>query len=267
MALNHHENDLVHMVTTSFYKAVDHPYLKLFIGKPEVSVSYISSLLFLFRETDHLEEEIHDAVLTTLLVQTALDTHERINRHGLGSDRIRTERQLTVLAGDYYSALYYFILSRCKNSKLLHSLSLGIQNVNEAKMNIYHNESSRTEPDYEDLLTAYTGIADALAKSYNLHERSVTVKDFLLLTALFDEKKRYSQNQISLASRYIESRSQKRDQTATVDAGFEKLIDDLMDIFKRGDGHHGIFKEQHPLFFAEIHEQCNNCKTYAVEEG
>lgn len=267
MALNHHDSNLVHKVITSFNKAVDQPYLKQFLGRPEVSDSYISSLLFLFGDTDLREEDIHDAVLTTLLVQTALDTHERINRHGLGSERVRTERQLTVLAGDYYSALYYFILSRCKNSKLLHALSLGIQNVNEAKMSIYHSRDDGEGLGYRDLQTAYTGIAEALAKSYDLFDRSGAVTDFLLLRALLNEKKKYSQNQMSIASKYIESSTDIRKQGISVEAGFEELIDDILEQFSKGDAQYGNFQTQYPVFLNEIHEQRKYCNTYAVEEG
>ncbi|ADH99640.1 heptaprenyl diphosphate synthase component 1 [Salisediminibacterium selenitireducens] len=265
MALNHHDSNLVHKVITSFNKAVDQPYLKQFLGNPEVSDSYISSLLFLFGETDFQEEDIHDAVLTTLLVQTALDTHERINRHGLGRERIRTERQLTVLAGDYYSALYYFILSRCNNSKLLHALSLGIQNVNEAKMSIYQSKDTGDSLDYRDLQTAYTGIAEALAESYELVERTDTVKDYLLLRALLEEKKKYSHNQISIASRYIERSNGK--QGMSVEAGFDKLIDGILDLFIKGDAEYGTFQTHYPAYLNEIHEKRKYCNTYAMEEG
>ena len=68
------------------------------------------SFLFLFQLMDHLElsySEMQNYALSTMLIQIALDTHEHISNESVEEKN----RQLTVLAGDYFSGLYYKLLA------------------------------------------------------------------------------------------------------------------------------------------------------------
>ena len=79
-------------------------------------------------------------MLTIMLVQSALDTHELIPADN-DSEMSETEKQLSVLAGDYYSGLYYYLLSKNNNIELIQLLAEAIKEINEDKMNLYYNDA------------------------------------------------------------------------------------------------------------------------------
>src|SRR5699024_11828541 len=80
-------------------------------------------------------------ILTVMLVQCALDTHELVpvNNDSMLS---KTEKQLAVLAGDYYSGLYYALLAEHGQIRMIQILANAIKQINEYKMNIYYGEAN-----------------------------------------------------------------------------------------------------------------------------
>jgi len=115
---------------------VFHPYLIKYIETPVIDED---KLLILVSIMDRLElsyNELKNYAMTTMLIQIALDTHEHISNAAV--DEIN--RQLTVLAGDYYSGLYYKLLAESEDINMIKELSKGIKEVNEHKISVYQNE-------------------------------------------------------------------------------------------------------------------------------
>ncbi|AOM82800.1 heptaprenyl diphosphate synthase component 1 [Salisediminibacterium beveridgei] len=267
MVLKHQDVSFIQKVMSSFYKAVDHRYLKQFLGDPELHPNVISVLLYLFDDSEGEYEDIHDGILTSILVQKALDTHEQINQHGIGIENLRTKRQLTVLAGDYYSSLYYYILSRSKNELLMYHLSLGIQQVNEAKMVIYQHDKKARKPVFEDLRKVFTGIAESLAKAYDLTSRFTPVGDYLLLMALKDEEKRYHQEGNSLISAYIEKTMISSAEVKSIEEGFQSIREQLLLNLEQEIPDYAEFCAYIGMNSSEWGYHKSYCNSYAMEEG
>ncbi|SIS37126.1 heptaprenyl diphosphate synthase component 1 [Salimicrobium flavidum] len=137
-------NDLKSRIT--YYKEqisayAYHPYLSRYIKEPVIDEDKLISYIHLF---DHLSERkhIHDNyLLSVMFVQMALDTHDYVavdNREQEVNEVRR--RQLTVLAGDFYSGLYYHLLSLIDDLPFIQVLAKTIREVNEQKVRLYYGK-------------------------------------------------------------------------------------------------------------------------------
>ncbi|HZG77202.1 MAG TPA: heptaprenyl diphosphate synthase component 1 [Paenibacillus sp.] len=70
--------------------------------------------------------------LAVSLMQHGLDTHELVD--GKGETR---RRQMTVLAGDYFSSRFYQLLSQAESVQTIKLVSQAVCDVNRLKMNLY----------------------------------------------------------------------------------------------------------------------------------
>lgn len=113
--------------------ALHHPYLAKYIKQPELDEDKLLLVTALFHDKEWPEREANPCILATMFMQMALDTHEDVHEE----EQPLMVRQLTVLAGDYYSGLFYSILAKHSLSSFIPSLSEGIKEVNESKMALY----------------------------------------------------------------------------------------------------------------------------------
>ena len=68
-----------------------------------------------------------------------LDTHDDVSNTLEDENSMKT-RQFTILAGDYYSGLYYKVLAEVCNTEMIKKLSEGVKTINEHKVTIYHKK-------------------------------------------------------------------------------------------------------------------------------
>jgi heptaprenyl diphosphate synthase len=116
-----------------------HPYVMRHIDLPFVDEDKLLLLYSLLQSANLHIDEIQHYALTIMLVQIALDTHENVSNN-TGSEDSHTKRQITALAGDYYSGLYYYLLAERHNIALIRTLAEGIEEVNEEKIVLYQEE-------------------------------------------------------------------------------------------------------------------------------
>lgn len=132
-------------------KRLQHPYLMRYIEKPVIDEDKLLLTYIILKEKDLPEEELDNYAISTMLVQIALDTHERITSHEVTTDEDKKNRQLSVLAGDYYSSLYYYLLSEIKDLSMIRTLAQAIQEINENKMQYYKNDRQSIETSMENI--------------------------------------------------------------------------------------------------------------------
>ncbi|MDQ1909421.1 heptaprenyl diphosphate synthase component 1 [Paenibacillus sp. GD4] len=76
--------------------------------------------------------------LVTSLVQMGLDTHDMVSITNDSKEmKAARSRQLKVLAGDYFSSRFYYLLSHAGHIDLIGKLSQAICEANRLKMNMY----------------------------------------------------------------------------------------------------------------------------------
>src|SRR5699024_304570 len=117
------------------------PYVEKHIHKPFIDSDKMMFLADVYQHMDMKDTEKKQIIITVMLVQCALDTHELVlvNNDSMLSE---TEKQLAVLAGDYYSGLYYALLAEHGQIRMIQILANAIKQINEYKMNIYYEEAN-----------------------------------------------------------------------------------------------------------------------------
>lgn len=123
-------------------KSLFHPYLRENIEAPVIDEDKVLLLVSLLDGLGMMEKEIVHYSVTTMLLQIALDTHEHVRNSSPAEDPPSLKkRQLTVLAGTYYSGLFYKQLAGTGDIELITNLAAGVKEVNEHKISVYHKDS------------------------------------------------------------------------------------------------------------------------------
>ncbi|MDA8353537.1 MAG: heptaprenyl diphosphate synthase component 1 [Firmicutes bacterium] len=138
---------------------VRYPFMERYIHLQHIPQSFLRVLYLMLRSRSLPQDRIHLYCMTATLMQMGLSIHETVTtRRETHRDRIRS-RQLTVLAGDYMSSLFYKNLSTRGEVDGVAHLSKAICEINEAKMELYNlgNQSTFSWPDVLRLTKKISG--------------------------------------------------------------------------------------------------------------
>lgn len=170
-----------------------HPYLIKFIEAPYIDDDKILILILIM---DHLElsyKQIQNYALSTMLVQIALDTHDHISNISKMDEENADQsiRQLTVLAGDYYSGLYYKLLADSDDISIIRVLASGIKEVNEHKIFVYQKEFDGIDKLMTSIKIIESSLYTKLSDYFQVSFWNEIVSNFLFVKRLLIEKKQY----------------------------------------------------------------------------
>lgn len=143
----HTSNVEVEHLKRMIIKKLEHSYLDKYIKKPAIDQYKLTILYHTVDQTNLSESQKENYIITTMSVQTALDTHELVPilTQTNESNDTKTSRQLQVLAGDYFSSLYYLLLSETEEIKLIQTFATAVKEINELKMKRYYKEVNSFE--------------------------------------------------------------------------------------------------------------------------
>lgn len=114
-------------------KAVKQRTLEKFTEGPSVERERLFFLLLPFFDQNHWSADMEESAKTVSIVYAALHAHDQVKQDILATKK----QQLTVLAGDFYSGIYYQMLANANNIAMIQRLATAIIKVSEKKASFY----------------------------------------------------------------------------------------------------------------------------------
>ena len=152
------------------------------IAEPIIDEDKLAVFLAILSHSDVEEQSLTNYILSIMLMQIALDTHENVTNDMNKEDSLELKkRQLTILAGDYYSGLYYHILARTEDVCFIKEFSQGIQAINESKVELYKSKEASAAFLFSHMESIETALAEKTAAYFGRECNMPFFKDFLLL--------------------------------------------------------------------------------------
>lgn len=139
-------------------KAVRQRTLEKYTAGPAVERARMFFLLLPFFDGKQWSGKIEASAKTVSIVYAALHAHDQVKEDA----PVTKKQQLTVLAGDFYSGIYYHMLTNLKNIPLIQRIATAIVQVSEEKASFYEDTVRSTaeidetiEVIESELLTAF----------------------------------------------------------------------------------------------------------------
>lgn len=172
---------------------IQHSFLERYIEKPIIDRDKIFILIHIFNIGNNgsiPSYKKQQYILTIMLIQLALDTHDLVPEEANHECKIKnTKKQLSVLAGDYYSGLYYLLLSEIEDIDMIRLLASAIRDINESKMRLHYYQDIRTDQEFMTILkNVETKLYSRVAKYMNHSITVEVIEEWLLLNRLSEEK-------------------------------------------------------------------------------
>lgn len=252
-----------------------HPYLIKNINAPNIDEDKLLLLISMLDQLQLSNKEMDAYITAAMLIQLALDTHDHVRINSFNENL--KNQQLTVLAGDYYSGLYYKYLSEVDNILLIRELSKGVKEINENKIMVYEQYQTN---DISDLINCFRVIEGALFEKLIGFFQITPWKDyslnFLLVKRLMREKNQFLKTGSSACLNALVNIIFQIDQNRTVSSKdnekrllqvFDQMINQAIDLMEKGKvnlPHLNKLLKERTLCLIDEHQ--SRVKTF-VEEG
>lgn len=249
--------ELRKLIETTAY----HPFLQKYIEKPVIDEDKLLLLWGLFNELEISTDERNHYMLSMMLVQIALDTHEKVSNSSviLESPNQLKNRQLSVLAGDYYSGLYYKVLSEVGNIEMIRSLSSAVKKINDHKILLYQHTLTSLPSFSNSVKAVESSLIYKIAEVYQQTAWMKNAENILLLKRLLNEKELFittGQSILFESLRLILFPNSKdvpldEDQMVQVKNAMDSCIENAIQAVIKS-------KDELPLVNVELHQRIEN---------
>ncbi|MGM0873999.1 MAG: heptaprenyl diphosphate synthase component 1 [Bacillota bacterium] len=165
-----------------------HPFLEKYLISPKIDEDKLLIFYAIFNEIDLSEDLKESYIMTAMLVQIALDTHDHVTTQNDINSTDFVQRQLIALAGDYFSGLYYFMLSEIKDINMIRTLAVAIKEINEHKLRLYHDVNADIQSIMDSLFIVETVLFERVAEHLKLDPWKLISTRFLIYKRLSHEK-------------------------------------------------------------------------------
>lgn len=163
---------------------MEHKYLKKYFKDPIIDEEKLSILTMIIDHTNFTNEKKQKLIIASTLVQVAIDIHDLVPE-GIDLDESEAEitlRQLNVLGGDYYSGLYYLLLSDLEEIEMVHAVASAVKEISESKMKLYYKEFS-TFKEYIEIVKKVETLVIVTISKYLNHEALSMLAEKIIIAA------------------------------------------------------------------------------------
>lgn len=249
------------------------PFVWKHIDEPVIDEDKIAIFAFILKQTEVDVSKQEEYIQSAMLMQIALDTHEKVsNQMEHEEPAILRTRQLEILAGDYFSSLYYHLVANTEDIMFIREFSQGVKDVNEAKVMLYLHTGDTVEECINQLLRIETSLVIKTAEFFNVNTHNDLIRYFLVLKRLLVEKERLVNNQSSKFIHALRSIVIPKNELALIDQNERilKVCNEQIAIFKGNI--HALLIEQNSSsgIFRWIAEYLDNSSHWlmkSAEEG
>lgn len=196
---------------------LSHPYLMDHVESPFIDDDRLLLLTSLMEQQEVNPEKAKNYTVTTMLLQIALDTHEQVHNSQSGEeDESHKRRQLTVLAGIYFSGLYYKLLADMDDIEMIKLLASGVKEVNEQKILLYQKEAEAIDKLMESVKLIESTLLGKVADHLDAAEWFEFASNWLFVKRLLSEETKFIKSGSSLVFSALRKIAlPKMDQSAT----------------------------------------------------
>ncbi|MFD1738557.1 heptaprenyl diphosphate synthase component 1 [Bacillus salitolerans] len=182
---------------------IHHSYLAQFIDAPFIDEDKLFLTVALCNEAGLPNEKVESYCLTSMLIQVGLDTHEEVSTSNHLPDHKQKNQQLKILAGVYYSGLYYNLLSKIGDVEMINVLAQSIKVINEHKIEIYQGKD-QSKAFFLNCLRKIEGeLLRNMAQSFQLDYWEELLPEILLLKRLNGEKENSRKQKYSVIYQHL----------------------------------------------------------------
>jgi heptaprenyl diphosphate synthase len=190
----------------------NHPFLNKYFDLPSISEDKIIFLKAILDQTQLSDEKKEKYILATMLVQTALDTHDLVSNDSDNHtpiNKAKRQKQLSILVGDLYSGHFYETLSISNDLPVIQVLSRAIKEINEHKMTLYLNDIHSLYDLMEELQKVESLLIEDIANYFELTALADILPNWLLMKRLIREQKLYMQHNYSYIVNLLSKQNQE----------------------------------------------------------
>lgn len=225
----------VEKVKNKVENKLTHTFLDQYIHKPTIDLVKLKLIIEIISQSNLSQSRKESYIVGTMLIQIALDIHEQVpnSSEATESTTEKTTRQLTVLAGDYYSSLYYLTLSQLEDIELVRTLAIAVKEINELKMKRYFREVDSFDEFIQLEQKIESTLYIHLADFFNLSSTSLTtiIEQLMIMNKLKNEKIKYYNKQSSSMLTYWQNSQPFTDEQTMIDT-FDKIIEDKVTVIQ-----------------------------------
>lgn len=230
----HLEISFVKEMQEKIYQSISHSYLNKYFHVPQLDSDKLYLLLSVLKSKNFPTKKMESVAKTVMYIQVALDSHDLVKNDLEGQKYNlleQKEQQLTVLAGDYYSGLYYRTLSFLPEIPLIKQLASAIKIINEQKIRVYKVEITSLEDFFLSMQQIETLLYQKLASFYQLSDFEMIATNWLHMNQILKNKEKYINYMIE--NRLINMNNVDDDPRALAENRLYQYIQELDDQLKK----------------------------------